>query len=268
VATEEIWVGAVALKRPSARASHDHPRTTAYATIVARAKSRFSYRAQVVALAKSRGWRLESVLVAEPLEKWLSPIPDDELDEGEPSDPIENAKEEAELRSLASAVAVDGVARSHDWDEAPTEDQLPRSLDERWGERLWLLLWWVGVPIFMIFIFPLLVQDVGPAYRAEFGHGTPGVFTATARECGKSCSSTGDWVANDGGRNRHHVTLASGAGAPHPGETRKAIDVGDRISVYPENGGWDWLFITFIGTLCSGVSMLWLYILWRRVRER
>lgn len=265
---EEAWVGLVKLRRRGSRRSGGHGPATAYATIVARARTRFSFRREAAEHAKSRGWQLEHVLVAEPLEQFLEgPRGDQNVDE-RPADPGEDAKEAADLRSLAAAVLADGVARSHDWDEVRASEATQPSWNERMSNVVWQLLWWVGVPIFIAFTLPFLVQDIGPAYRAEFGHGTPGVFTATSRECDKTCSSTGNWAADDGSRVLHHVTLGTGAGAPYPGQTRRAIDAGDRGAVYPAAGNWDWLIITVLLCSFAGLSAVWLHLLARRIRER
>ena len=260
-----VWAGLVSLKR-SGRSDDKRP-VSAYAIVVASARTRFSFRQQAGSYAASRGWQVDGVLDAEPLEQWLAPMPEDEWDLDDPPDPVQDAKDDADVRALAALVATDGATRSLDWDEVPPHEEEPRSLNERLGEGAFRLLWWIGVPIFMAFTLPLLIHDAGPAYRAEFGHGTPGTFTAVSRDCDKSCVSTGDWRSLDGRQVRRHVTLASGAGAPHPGQTSAAVDTGDRVSVYPAGGNSDWLFITGFLTILTGVSVVWLYLVIGRLRE-
>lgn len=235
-------------------------------TVVARARSRRSFRAQAVQVARAQQWRVAMVVEAEPIEKWLAPVRPEELDPGESFEP--DPVEDAEIEAMARHVAQDGQPRGTRWQSLSDRDREKPSLNERLGSTALSLLWWVGVPVFLAFTLPFMVRDIGPAYRAQLGHGTPGVFTATSRDCGKTCSSTGTWVADDGSKVRKGVTLATGAGAPRPGETRQAVDVGDRIAVYPRGGGWDWLLISVMLLLFTGVGCAWLYFLLRRVRER
>jgi hypothetical protein len=270
MAAGSVWVGLIEARPRGARSRRSsRTREAAYLSVVAPASHRFAFRSRAAEHVQGRGWRLHSVVAAAPLEKWLAQMSDTSLDEpGDVRDAAADAKEQATVRALALAVAGDGVARSDQWEIAKLDQRPPASFGERVAEWGWLVLWWVGVPLFAAFTLPYVLQDIGPAYRAEFGHGTPGVFTATARDCGKTCTSTGDWIADDGTRTRRDVVLATGAGAPRPGESVPAIDTGDRAGVYPAEGGWDWLLVTgFLVGIC-GTVLTWTYLLVRRFRER
>jgi hypothetical protein len=134
------------------------------------------------------------------------------------------------------------------------------------GAARWL--WRYGTPLIALPLLVLTLLDVVPAYRARFGGGTPGVFTATERDCHRACTSSGTWVSDDGTRRRDDVVLGTGAGSPHPGESVRAVDSGDRVVVYPAGGGWDFAIVTMFLLGSAGVLAAWTYDLRRRRRTR
>lgn len=124
-------------------------------------------------------------------------------------------------------------------------------------DQSWLLAFWVGVPVVAIAILVWVPRDIGPAYRARFGSPVPGTFTAVSRDCQRGCTSTGTWVSRDGSSVRSSVILASGGGAPRPGQSVEAVDAGDRAAVYPVGGGHDWLLSTILVVAAGGGLLVW-----------
>jgi hypothetical protein len=130
-------------------------------------------------------------------------------------------------------------------------------------------MWRVGVPVFAAFTLPLLVDDVGSSWRAHFGSGTPGVYTAEYELCGsKSCVWRGTFVSDDGLLVRSDVGIGTGGGVDRVGQTVPAIDTGDRVSVYPPDGGLDWVWTAlFLVGLLVTVGF-WLRGVVRAVQDR
>ncbi|MFI0352864.1 hypothetical protein [Actinomadura sp. 9N407] len=111
-------------------------------------------------------------------------------------------------------------------------------------------------------------MDVGYAYRARFGSGTAGTFTALEHHCGgRECTWSGDFVSDDGGRTRRDVRLI-GAGPEDPGDRVAAVDSGHRHSVYIRSGSWDWLLITILSIISIAFLVVWAFSLILAVSRR
>jgi hypothetical protein len=141
-----------------------------------------------------------------------------------------------------------------------------RAWDQRTADRMWSGLWWAGVPLFVLFVTPFVLMDIGPAYAARHG-GTPGTFVVRHEDCGGrgGCSYYGDFRSDDGRVARHDVLMASGGDVHAVGDESRAVDTGDRAVVYPPGGGQDWLFTTafLVGLVVVGTA--WCVALFRRV---
>jgi hypothetical protein len=68
-------------------------------------------------------------------------------------------------------------------------------------------LWWLGAPVLAGVILFLAGRDAVPAFTAQFGSGVPGAFTATERNCGRSCTFQGDFISDDGSLIRRDVAV-------------------------------------------------------------
>ncbi len=139
-----------------------------------------------------------------------------------------------------------------------------RGLVVRWprseeSEGRFGLIWWLGVPVFCTLLLPLIASDLGPAYDAHRGRGTPGVFVATSEDCGGKggCSYTGDFRSDDGTVVRKDVGIASGSQVHDVGDASKAVDTGSDGYVYPAGGGHDWLYVTGFLIVAAGLALVW-----------
>jgi hypothetical protein len=131
-------------------------------------------------------------------------------------------------------------------------------------------------------------SNLGPAWAAHEGHGTPGTWTATAEECDKSCTWTGTfevpttshtytipagpdgpartYIAPMWGYDLDGTALGGGTEIDHMGQSVPAVYTGGYV--FPRGGGSDWRRDT-IWTALGGTGVLtWLWIFPRRALRR
>jgi hypothetical protein len=129
-------------------------------------------------------------------------------------------------------------------------------------------LWWLGAPILAGVILFLAGRDAVPAFTAQFGSGVPGAFTATERNCGRSCTFQGDFVSDDGSLIRRDVGVAPGGELSRVGDRVPAEDTGHPYIVYPQAGSWDWLLVAVLGTVSVLTLAAWAWSVMRAIRRR
>ncbi|MEU5941823.1 hypothetical protein ABZ807_22165 [Micromonospora sp. NPDC047548] len=128
---------------------------------------------------------------------------------------------------------------------------------------------WIGLPAIAFIGLMLGATDLGPAWQAKGGSGTPGTFTAVDEECSRrNCEWHGDFVATDGGARRTEVILYDAPDGLAQGDTAPARDTGARKGVFSTTGGSTWLLLT--GMTLAGVvaAVAWAVIVVRMVRRR
>lgn len=127
----------------------------------------------------------------------------------------------------------------------------------------------VSVPLFAAYFLAFSAWDIGPAWSAKLGNGTPGTFTAERCEHGKSgCFWKGRFVSDTGRILRTDVGLASGGKVTHVGQQVGALDTGDRVDVFPVGGGWDWLLTTLFFVASLAALSIWTLIVPIRALRR
>jgi hypothetical protein len=119
---------------------------------------------------------------------------------------------------------------------------------------------WAG-RILMLIVAAVLIgaglYSIGPSWTAHIGGGSRGTFTVTRQSCGRVCEWIGDFTPSDGGPARSNVRMGYGhTGIQAIGDVVPAIDAGGS-SVFPADGGYEWLLA--IGALSLGATVL---ILW------
>ncbi|MFI5835160.1 hypothetical protein ACIA5A_15955 [Micromonospora sp. NPDC051300] len=107
------------------------------------------------------------------------------------------------------------------------------------------------------------------AWQAHVGAGTPGTYTSVSEECRKGvCTSTGDFVASDGGARRTDVGLTGGPRRMPPGATAPARDVGAPSDVYgTASGGVGLVSVAFV-LIGAAAAVAWAVMLVRAFRRR
>ncbi|QFG24277.1 hypothetical protein [Actinomadura sp. WMMB 499] len=131
-------------------------------------------------------------------------------------------------------------------------------------------MWRVFMPVIACVLIVAAVKDARPAYTAQFGSGTPGVFTAREKDCSSRgpCVYSGDFVSDDGGLVREDVALVPGGGVSGVGASTEAVDTGNPRGVYPADGSSDWLLLTVLGGAGVVVLVLWAIGILRLFRRR
>ena len=127
-------------------------------------------------------------------------------------------------------------------------------------------LFGIGAPI----LGGILLLHLVPDLRAEFGHGTPGTFTAKYLECQEDCRWYGQFISDDGRRREYDVYLEdAGRGDLTEGARRPAIDAGSMDSVYPPGGprGWGWRIFTLVAWVLLPVRSAFAWRAWLRDRR-
>ncbi|WP_214410612.1 hypothetical protein [Sphaerisporangium fuscum] len=120
------------------------------------------------------------------------------------------------------------------------------------------------------FLLYLAIPNIGPTVRAARADGVPGVFTARTLSCvehpgHESCSWSGEFQPDGGGRRRSPVTLyGSDRDSLRPGMRAKAVDVGRPSQVYGPGGSNEWVF-TFLVLLAGAALVLFPWV--RRTRR-
>jgi hypothetical protein len=132
-------------------------------------------------------------------------------------------------------------------------------------DRIRNAMWFVATPVLMVVVLAMAVAGFPAAWRAHTGHGTTGVFTAVTEDCGKSCTWSGTFTAP--GDDRANVIYTERNAPFEPGTRVAALDVGEPGTVYPRDGGSDWLLIPVLVLVVLAVLALWLVTVvqaWRR----
>lgn len=119
---------------------------------------------------------------------------------------------------------------------------------------------WSGL-LLVIAVLLLLVSlpNLGHVIRAARADGRPGVFTARHVECvqhpgHESCTWSGTFRPGGGGQAVQTTYYGAGRGSMHPGEKRRAVDVGFPGRVYSPDGSREWIFTA--GLLLAGFGIL------------
>jgi len=149
-----------------------------------------------------------------------------------------------------------------------------------------------AILIALAFLIPSLVcvafaGTLGPAWAAHEGHGTAGIWTATAEHCQRSCTWTGTFTVP---MTSHTYTIPAGAGGPassftapvwgydlenttlgagitidHLGQSVPAVDTG---GVFPRGGGSAWIRDVIMMTLGGICVLAWLWVFPKRALRR
>ncbi|MFC0007874.1 LapA family protein [Micromonospora siamensis] len=143
-------------------------------------------------------------------------------------------------------------------------------MSTRSGSWVTAAFFWLLGPLVIVFCLGGGILGVGPAWRAQFGEGTTGTFTADRTECRKGCLIYGDFVSADGGVSRSDVLLLDGPERMDPGATEPAKYTGGESSVYSTSGGASWLWVLGMALVGAVVAVGWLAfgISWLRARRR
>lgn len=143
-------------------------------------------------------------------------------------------------------------------------------------------LWWPGrwltwislkVVLPLVALVMLIVGgiEIGPAYAAAHGHGTPGYFIALRTNACKQpsdCSWDGNFTSENGQDVRQNVQMDGTWTGVRIGTRIPALDSGDPLAVFPRTGSGRWqedIVSLALGTLIM-VPWLW-FIPGRRLRR-
>jgi hypothetical protein len=129
----------------------------------------------------------------------------------------------------------------------------------------------------------LSALQLGPAWAAHEGRGTPGTWTATALQCQKNCTWVGtftvpttahtytdpagagwpaySFIAPAWGYELDGMTLDGGPGIDHVGQSVAAVDTGGPGIVFPRGGGDAWLKELLLTAGSGAAVLLWLWML-------
>jgi hypothetical protein len=133
----------------------------------------------------------------------------------------------------------------------------PGALTAGRGPYLQFMIWLgrlaaAGIAAVGVVLIYFGVGDVGPAWAAHLGHGTPGIFTATSaqqwQDCGGSCHTATSWFGTVTTRqgSRAGVELQpDGAHITAVGQHERVLLESDGWA-YANGGGPDWLLTTFM----------------------
>jgi hypothetical protein len=112
---------------------------------------------------------------------------------------------------------------------------VPATWARRWGQRLLIDTVLVAFLGLTVWLTANAAANVGLAFRAADGAGTPGYFLPQSRTCDKSCTWYGEFRLRDGRITRTDVTIADmPSGNLQADSPVAATDVGDNDS---SNGG-------------------------------
>jgi hypothetical protein len=128
---------------------------------------------------------------------------------------------------------------------------------------------WIGLPAIAVAALFFGAFDLGPAWQAKAGDGTPGTFTVVREDCGRrNCTWYGDFAATEGGGQRTDVILYDDPDGLAVGDAVPVRDTGARNGVFAAAGGSTWLLMT--GFVLAGViaAVAWVVIVVRTVRRR
>jgi hypothetical protein len=138
----------------------------------------------------------------------------------------------------------------------------------RWLRRISLE---VGLPLIALLLLIVGSIEIGPAYAAAHGHGTPGYFIALRTDTCKqpsNCSWDGNFISENGLDVRQNVQLDGTWSGVRIGTRIPALDSGDLGAVFPRTGSRRWqedIEWLAMGTLII-VPWLW-FIPGRRLRR-
>ncbi|MFI7426163.1 hypothetical protein ACIBPB_04190 [Micromonospora sp. NPDC049836] len=128
---------------------------------------------------------------------------------------------------------------------------------------------WVGLPVIAVMGLAFAAPDVGPAWRAKSGAGTPGTFTAVNEECSRrSCTWHGDFVPADGGAVRKNVILYDDPAGLTTGGSAAAHDTGAGKGVFSTTGGSTWLLVTGFTVGGALAAVGWVVVIVRTIMGR
>jgi hypothetical protein len=137
------------------------------------------------------------------------------------------------------------------------------------SDKFWLFVMAVFLPVLFLVILIGAPRDFRPAWRAHRGEGVPGVFVALNRSCSRSCSWTGDFTSDAGGKVQRDVLLLGGR--PRAvGERIPALDSGGGGVVYARSGNSEWVAIPIVTAAAFGYLAVWLAVMiwWLLDRRR
>jgi SPFH domain / Band 7 family len=131
----------------------------------------------------------------------------------------------------------------------------------------------VAIPGLGILALSFAIPSIGPSWAAHLGHGSPGIFTATAAspsaDCSGACHSYiwhGTFTARDG-TVVTNVRLADGGRITGLGEQEAVRYEGGQV-VYPSGGGPDWLLYTIMLIAGTAAVAFWIFLLIRPLARR
>jgi hypothetical protein len=123
---------------------------------------------------------------------------------------------------------------------------------------LWGGCVWAAVPLLLCAVLVPVSLDLVPSWSAKLGHGIRGTFTAQYCERGKAgCYWIGDFVSDDGTDQRYGVGVDGDSAIIAAGQQIPALDTGDRVNVYPADGGKDWILTTIFAVLLLAALGAW-----------
>jgi hypothetical protein len=144
-------------------------------------------------------------------------------------------------------------------DDQPSRRQRWKAFDRRGSDKVSSFVWRYLTPFIAGLLIATTASDLGPSWRAHQGRGTPGMVTVTHKDCGRSCSYSGDFVSDDGTIRRADVGLATGFSDVAVGVRLRAIDEGSAYNVYPPGGGEDWILTSLLFAAAIVVLLAWTY---------
>lgn len=133
------------------------------------------------------------------------------------------------------------------------------SIARRWLKRAALAI----LPVAGLVMVVVGAVEIGPAYAAAHGHGTPGYFTAVSKtSCVRptSCSWTGTFTSLNLRDIRNNVRMDGSWTYVEPGTMIPALDSGDPFAVFPRLGSTRWHEDVGFLAIGSIILMPWLYL--------
>jgi len=106
-----------------------------------------------------------------------------------------------------------------------TADQASRWLETSAAPRIrrgLLRMLKIVLPVAFLVALPFAVRDAGPAWAAHLGHGRPGIFTAYAESCNRTCTWYGTFTAADGSYQNGLQLADGGRDRSHPDREQEA----------------------------------------------
>ncbi len=132
----------------------------------------------------------------------------------------------------------------------------------------WKIFLFVGLPIIGVAALVIGGMNVGPAFEAANGGGTPGTYVALSEKCRKrSCTFEGTWTAADGSSTRTGVELLSEPDGMALGTKVPAVDTGADAGVFGPDSK---MHLWYAAVIAIGLAALagWVWVIVRAVRKR